>query len=86
VTSAVWRARPIARVASASDFTLPDSVTTPLAESTSILVLPICGSFSSAVFTRAVIVASSIVWSIVLAHAAKVSGRTNRARSAHVKV
>ena len=71
----------IAFSASTCDFTLPDSVTTPFAVSTSIFVAPTSGSLSSAVLTAAVIVASSIVWSIVLLHAANVGGRTIRTRS-----
>ncbi len=38
---------------------------------------PTCGSFSSAVFTRAVIVASSIVSPIVFPHAANISGSSH---------
>ena len=40
---------------------MPDIVTTPLVVSTSIFDAPTCGSLSSAVLTRAVMVASSMV-------------------------
>src|SRR3970282_508732 len=46
---------------SAAVLTEPDSVTTPLKVSTSIFMPPTSGSFSRAVLTRVVIVASSIV-------------------------
>src|SRR5688572_29150168 len=58
-------------------FTAPESVTTPLNVSTSILRPPTAGSFRSAVFTRVVIVASSIVSPTLLPQAPASKGVTS---------
>src|SRR5262245_11467836 len=59
-TPVTVRATWSARASSAFDFTEPDNVTTPAVVETSILLATICVSFRSTVFTRAVMLASSM--------------------------
>src|SRR5688572_2861129 len=67
----------IALSRSAALLTAPESVTTPLNVSTSMRRPPTSGSFRSDVFTRVVMVASSIVSPTLLPHAETNSGASS---------